>query len=205
MTSLIYILIVFFVCLIGYQLFLALSPKSLIEGLENEETTTTEEEKEEETDVVSSTSTTTSGDPLGVQATSGGSTAQLTYTNYGDENNAGAKALSLSQVNADNIKYLKMKIDDMGTFNDQLDDFKHEFAQTKTDFNTILDSQQDQITNLGKQAADATSVLTSTENQDTLNSPEMTLSLQSGNDVTSVEADIDNEDEKKDSSEMLSF
>lgn len=198
MTTLIHILIVFFVCLIGYQLFLALSPKSLIEGLENEETTATE-------DVISSTTTTTSGDPLGVQATSGGSTAQLTYTNYGDENNAGVKALSLSQVNADNIKYLKAKMDDMGTFNDQLDDFKQEFAQTKTDFNTVLDSQQDQITALGQQAADATAVLTSTETQDTVNDPDMTLSLQTGDNVSSVEEDIDNEDENKDETEMISF
>ena len=33
MISLIYILIIFFVCLIGYQLFLAFSKKSLIEGM----------------------------------------------------------------------------------------------------------------------------------------------------------------------------
>ena len=36
MISLIYILIIFFVCLIGYQLFLAFSKKSLIEGLEGD-------------------------------------------------------------------------------------------------------------------------------------------------------------------------
>jgi lipopolysaccharide export LptBFGC system permease protein LptF len=194
MTTLIYILIAFFVCLIGYQLFLALSPKSLIEGMENEE----------ETDVVSSTTTTTttSEDPLGVQATSGGSTAQLTYTNYGDENDAGRKALDLSKVNADNIKYLKMKIDDMGTFNDQLDDFKHNFEQTKTDFRTQLDSQQDQITNLGKQAADATTAITSPEAQETLNDTE---GLNASNDVANVEQEIDDEDENNDESETINF
>jgi hypothetical protein len=197
MTTLIYILIAFFVCLIGYQLFLALSPKSLIEGLENEETTT------EDVDVVSSTSTTT--EPLGVQADSGGSNAQLTYTNYGDENDPGSKALALSQVNADNIKYLKKKIDDMGTFNDQLDDFKHNFEQTKTDFNTLLDSQQDQITNLGKQAAEATTVITSTEAEDTLTGDDMAASLQTGDNVDSVEQDIDDEDENKDEEETISF
>lgn len=194
MTTLIYILIAFFVCLIGYQLFLALSPKSLIEGMENEE----------EADVVSSTTTTTttSEDPLGVQATSGGSTAQLTYTNYGDENDAGRKALDLSKVNADNIKYLKMKIDDMGTFNDQLDDFKHNFEQTKTDFRTQLDSQQDQITNLGKQAADATTAITSPEAQETLNDTE---GLNASNDVANVEQEIDDEDENNDESETINF
>jgi hypothetical protein len=41
METLIYILIIFFVCLIGYQLFLAFLPKSLIEGLENETDATT--------------------------------------------------------------------------------------------------------------------------------------------------------------------
>jgi hypothetical protein len=198
MTSLIHILIVFFVCLIGYQLFLALSPKSLIEGLENETTTTTTEGG----DVVSST---TSTEPLGVQANSGGSNAQLTYTNYGDENDAGSKALALSQVNSDNIKYLKKKIDDMGTFNDQLDDFKHDFEQTKTDFNTLLDSQQDQITNLGKQAAEATEVITNPEAEDTLTGPDMTASLQTGEDLDSVEQDIDDEDENKDESQPISF
>jgi hypothetical protein len=197
MTSLIHILIVFFVCLIGYQLFLALSPKSLIEGLENEETTT------EDVDVVSSTSTTT--EPLGVQADSGSSNAQLTYTNYGDENDPGSKALALSQVNADNIKYLKKKVDDMGTFNNQLDDFKHNFEQTKTDFNTLLDSQQDQITNLGKQAAEATTVITSTEAEDTLTGDDMAASLQTGDNVDSVEQDIDDEDENKDEEETISF
>jgi hypothetical protein len=195
MTTLIYILIAFFVCLIGYQLFLALSPKSLIEGLENEE----------EVDVVSSTTTTTSEEPLGVQADSGGSNAQLTYTNYGDENDPGSKALALSQVNADNIKYLKKKVDDMGTFNDQLDDFKHDFEQTKTDFNTVLDSQQDQITNLGKQAAEATTVITSNEAEDTLTGDDMTASLQTGDNVDSVEQDIDDEDENKDEEEIISF
>jgi hypothetical protein len=192
MTTLIYILIAFFVCLIGYQLFLALSPKSLIEGLENEE----------EVDVVSSTTTTTSEEPLGVQADSGGSNAQLTYTNYGDENEPGSKALALSQVNADNIKYLKKKVDDMGTFNDQLDNFKHDFEQTKTDFNTVLDSQQDQITKLGKQAADATTAITSPQAEETLNDTE---GLNATNDVANVEQDIDDEDENKDASETISF
>jgi hypothetical protein len=194
MTTLIYILIAFFVCLIGYQLFLALSPKSLIEGLENEE----------EVDVVSSTTTTTSEEPLGVQADSGGSNAQLTYTNYGDENEPGSKALALSQVNADNIKYLKKKVDDMGTFNDQLDDFKHDFEQTKTDFNTLLDSQQDQITNLGKQAADATTAITSPQAEETLNDTE---GLNATDDVANVEQDIDDEDkdENTDISETINF
>jgi hypothetical protein len=192
MTTLIYILIAFFVCLIGYQLFLALSPKSLIEGLENEE----------EVDVVSSTTTTTSEEPLGVQADSGSSNAQLTYTNYGDENDPGSKALALSQVNADNIKYLKKKVDDMGTFNDQLDNFKHDFEQTKTDFNTVLDSQQDQITKLGKQAADATTAITSPQAEETLNDTE---GLNATNDVANVEQDIDDEDENKDASETISF
>ena len=41
METLIYILIIFFVGLIGYQLFLAFFPKSVIEGLENETGATT--------------------------------------------------------------------------------------------------------------------------------------------------------------------
>ena len=93
----------------------------------------------------------------------------------------------------------------MGTFNDQLDDFKHDFEQTKTDFNTLLDSQQDQITNLGKQAAEATTVITSNEAEDTLTGDDMAASLQTGDNVDSVEQDIDDEDENKDEEETISF
>jgi hypothetical protein len=86
-----------------------------------------------------------------------------------------------------------------------LDDFKHNFEQTKTDFNTLLDSQQDQITNLGKQAAEATTVITNPEAQDTLTGPDMVSSLQTGDDLDSVEQDIDDEDENKDESQTINF
>ena len=90
----------------------------------------------------------------------------------------------------------------MGTFNDQLDNFKHDLEQTKTDFNTVLDSQQDQITKLGKQAADATTAITSPQAEETLNDTE---GLNATNDVANVEQDIDDEDENKDASETISF
>jgi hypothetical protein len=68
-----------------------------------------------------------------------------------------------------------------------------------------LDSQQDQITNLGKQAAEATTVITSTEAEDTLTGDDMAASLQTGDNIDSVEQDIDDEDENKDEEETISF
>ena len=94
MMSLIYILIIFFVCLIGYQLFLAFSKKSLIEGM------TEEEEEEGGGDVVDSEST-----PTTTTDTTSSST-DPTYQPYQGGSSAD-QALSLSKQNQYNIEYLQ--------------------------------------------------------------------------------------------------
>ena len=177
MTSLIHILIVIFVCLIGYQLFLALYPKSMVEGMTS--------------DVVSSNY---SGGAPGAVAASGTGGTPLAYTPYGNDKDAGVKALALSEVNKRNIQYLKVSLDDIGTFNDQLNAFKSDFAQTKTDFTTQLDQQQDQITELTKQASTATTGITGGATSSDLTSDDVTSSLDTGNSdpVASTQEDIDN-------------
>ena len=176
MMSLIHILIVFFVCLIGYQLFLALSPKSIIEGLTSNN--------------VSSNNTA----PASTVASTGTGSTPLSYTPYGNENEPGVQALALSRVNEDNIQYLKQKIDDLGTFNDQLTAFQSDFAQTKTDFTTQLDQQQQQITELTNQASTAATAMTGGATSSDLTNNDMTSSLDTGNSdpVGSVQDDIDN-------------
>ena len=83
---LIYILIVFFVCLIGYQVFLAFSSKTMIEGMESE---------------------TTDASATDTNATDAG-----TFIPY-EGGNSADKALSLATQNQYNIEYLEKKIKDV--------------------------------------------------------------------------------------------
>ena len=121
--TLIYILIVFFVCLIGYQLFLALSPKSLIEGAENM------------TDTSGSVTTSPEGGaapaPTSVEGTitTGTETTNVdvTYTPY-PTGGVADQALALSNQNKNNITSMKPKIDkidklesDISTINGRID------------------------------------------------------------------------------------
>ena len=178
MTSLIHILIIFFVCLIGYQLFLALSPKSPVEGMTNNNVS----------------SSPTAPVPASTVASTGTGSTPLSYTPYGNENEPGVQALALSRVNEDNIQYLKQKIEDLGTFNDQLNAFQSDFAQTKTDFTTQLDQQQQQISELTNQASTAATGITGGATSSSLTSDDMTSSLDTGNSdpVGSAQDDIDN-------------
>ena len=97
MDTLIYILIILFVCLIGYQLFLAFFPKSLIEGLENETDTTTD----------GATTSTSQYQPY-----QGGSVAE--------------QALSLSKQNEYNIEYLNGQVEKIIGVKEEIDKLKSE-------------------------------------------------------------------------------
>ena len=82
----------------------------------------------------------------------------------------------------------------MGTFNDQLNAFQSDFAQTKTDFTTQLDQQQQQISELTNQASTAATGITGGATSSSLTSDDMTSSLDTGNSdpVGSAQDDIDN-------------
>jgi len=133
MISLIYILIIFFVCLIGYQLFLAFSKKSLIEGMtEGEEG---EEGEGEEGGVVDSestpntttttTDTTSSSDPT-YQPYQGGSSAD--------------QALSLSKQNQYNIEYLQSKYKEIEGVKTDIDKMQQDIDTLNTSVNDLAQS-----------------------------------------------------------------
>ena len=98
METLIYILIIFFVCLIGYQLFLAFLPKSLIEGLENDN------------DAITTNTDTTNTSQY--QPYQGGSVAE--------------QALSLSKQNEYNIEYLNGQVEKIIGVKEEIDKLKAE-------------------------------------------------------------------------------
>ena len=81
----------------------------------------------------------------------------------------------------------------MGTFNDQLNAFKSEFAQTKTDFANKLDEQEQEIGGLTKQVSSAATSM-SAGTQEELTSPDVKNSLQFGDTTNTVKDDIDNQD-----------
>lgn len=135
MMSLIYILIIFFVCLIGYQVFLAFSKKSLIEGLEGDG-----EVEEEEGDVVDSesmptTDTTNSNTDPTYQPYQGGSSAD--------------QALNLSKQNQYNIEYLQSKYS-------EIEGVKNDISKMKQDIDTLNTS----VADLGDSAAELGTQLT---------------------------------------------
>jgi hypothetical protein len=135
MMSLIYILIVFFVCLIGYQVFLAFSKKSLIEGLEGDG-----EVEEEEGDVVDSESTPTT------DTTS--SSTDPTYQPYQGGSSAD-QALNLSKQNQYNIEYLQSKYS-------EIEGVKNDISKMKQDIDTLNTS----VADLGDSAAELGTQLT---------------------------------------------
>jgi hypothetical protein len=94
---LIYILIVFFVCLIGYQLFLAFFPTKMIEGMESETTDTS--------------------------ATDSSATDSGSFIPY-EGGNSADKALSLATQNQYNIEYLEKKIKDVDGVKDDINKMK---------------------------------------------------------------------------------
>jgi hypothetical protein len=124
---LIYILIVLFVCLIGYQIFLAISPKSMIEGMENEDTKTTET-----SDATEATGTT---DPNFIPYEGG---------------NSADKALSLATQNQYNIEYLNKKIKDVDKVKDDIAKMKLDIdnqQQQLGDISTQMSDVGNNITN----------------------------------------------------------
>ena len=142
MMSLIYILIIFFVCLIGYQLFLAFSKKSLIEGM------TEEEEEEGGGDVVDSEST-----PTTTTDTTSSST-DPTYQPYQGGSSAD-QALSLSKQNQYNIEYLQSKYK-------EIEGVKNDITKMKQDIDTLDTSVND----LAQSAADLGTQVTGGQPQD---------------------------------------
>jgi TolA-binding protein len=116
METLIYILIIFFVCLIGYQLFLAFFPKSVIEGLENETDTGTG------TTDTPTTNTGTTDTPQ-YQPYQGGSVAE--------------QALSLSKQNEYNIEYLNGQVEKIIGVKDEIDKLKEEIDMQGDQINDL--------------------------------------------------------------------
>lgn len=148
MISLIYILIAFFVCLIGYQLFLALSKKSLIEGLEGDG----EVEEEGDGDVVDSESTPTT-DTTTTETTS---SSEPTYQPYQGGSSAD-QALSLSKQNQYNIEYLQSKYKEIEGVKTDIDRMKQDIDTLSTSVNDLAQSAGELGTELtGGQPQDET-------------------------------------------------
>jgi len=139
MLSLIYILIAFFVCLIGYQLFLAFSKKSLIEGMTD---------GEEEGDVVDSETTPTTTTTDTTDTTDTTSSSEPTYQPYQGGSSAD-QALSLSKQNQYNIEYLQSKYK-------EIEGVKGDIDKMKQDIDTLNTS----VADLGQSAADLGTQLT---------------------------------------------
>ena len=131
MTSLIYILIVFFVCLIGYQLFLAFSKKSLIEGM-------TDGEEEEDGDVVDSETTPNTT----TTTTTNTSSSEPTYQPYQGGSSAD-QALSLSKQNQYNIEYLQSKYKEIEGVKTDIDRMKQDIDTLNTSVNDLAQSAAD--------------------------------------------------------------
>lgn len=122
MMTLIYILIVFFVCLIGYQLFLAFSGCKLIEGMDTVSTEGTPP-------VITDTTTTDATDSPSYQAYQGGSTAD--------------QALSLSKQNQYNIEYLNGEVKKIGGMSAEIDKMKLDIDTINDQMNELASSAGD--------------------------------------------------------------
>jgi hypothetical protein len=118
---LIYILIVFFVCLIGYQLFLAFFPTKMIEGMDSDASATE-----------SATDTTTTES----------ATDASTFIPY-EGGNSADKALSLATQNQYNIEYLQKKIKDV-------DGVKDDISKMKLDLTNQQQQVSDLATQMGE-------------------------------------------------------
>lgn len=132
MMSLIYILIIFFVCLIGYQLFLAFSKKSLIEGMTD---------GEEEGDVVDSETTPTDTTTT-TTTTDTTSSSEPTYQPYQGGSSAD-QALSLSKQNQYNIEYLQSKYKEIEGVKNDIDKMQQDIDTLNTSVNDLAQSAAD--------------------------------------------------------------
>ena len=163
--TLIYILIIFFVCLIGYQLFLAFSGCKLIEGME-----TVEGGDTVSTEGTTTTTTTNATDSPSYQAYQGGSTAD--------------QALSLSKQNQYNIEYLNSEVKKIGGMSAEID-------KMKLDIDTI----NDQMGELASSAGDLGTAISGGTTPDELTTITGTNTGETTDEqVSSVEASIDEED-----------
>ena len=178
METLIYILIIFFVCLIGYQLFLAFLPKSLIEGLENE------------TDTGTGTGTTDTP----TTNTGTGTTSTSQYQPY-QGGSVAEQALSLSKQNEYNIEYLNGQVEKIIGVKDEIDKLKAE-----------IDIQGDQINDLGGQVASAGQEILGDATTDSIGDISGTSTGTDEENVDLAEADIDAGDEtQKEADESLAL
>lgn len=187
MTTLIYILIVFFVCLIGYQLFLALSPKSLIEGVENMEdtsgTVTTSPESGAAPPPTSVEGTITTGDET--------TNVDVTYTPY-PMGGVADQALALSNQNKNNITSMKPKID-------KIDKLESDIAA----INGNIDTLQSQMDDLAAQAGNLGTELSGDVTADTtvtgLGSTDTSTEAQNEMNAIDDEDEADNPQQQADS------
>jgi len=125
---LIYILIVLFVCLIGYQIILAFYPKTVIEGLENE------------TDATTTTDTTTGG--------------AAEYQPYQPGSSAN-QALELATQNQYNIEYLNTKVKEIAGVKDDIDKMKLDLNSQQSQITDLVGQSAELSTQLtgGNQSA----------------------------------------------------
>lgn len=131
---LIYILIVLFVCLIGYQIILAFYPKMVIEGLENE------------TDATTGTGTTT-----GTTDTTGGGAEYQPYQPGSSAN----QALELATQNQYNIEYLNTKVKEIAGVKDDIDKMKLDLNSQQSQITDLVGQSAELSTQLtgGNQSA----------------------------------------------------
>jgi len=117
---LIYILILVFICLLVYQTYLAISPFSIIEGLENTNTNT---------DTNTNTNTNTNTDTNSLK--------EYKPYNLNDPNNA----LILAQQNAGNIEVLKGRIDTLDGVNKRVDNLEQSVELMQTQLDGLVQQQ----------------------------------------------------------------
>jgi hypothetical protein len=125
---LIYILIVLFVCLIGYQIILAFYPKMVIEGLENETDATT-----------------------GTTDTTGGGAEYQPYQPGSSAN----QALELATQNQYNIEYLNTKVKEIAGVKDDIDKMKLDLNSQQSQITDLVGQSAELSTQLtgGNQSA----------------------------------------------------
>jgi hypothetical protein len=180
MISLIYILIIFFVCLIGYQLFLALSKKSLIEGM-----TEGEEEDVVDSESTPTTNTTTSTTDTTTSTTDTTNSSDPTYQPYQGGSSAD-QALSLSKQNQYNIEYLQSKYK-------EIEGVKTDIDRMKQDIDTLNTSVNDLAQSAGELGTELTGGQPQDETQEELGNIDLGTS-DTGEITDDVKQSIDEED-----------
>ena len=129
------ILIIFFIGLIGYQLFLAFSGNNLIEGLANKPM---KQIKQNTTNATNATKTTT---------TTTNSSNQYKPYNTNDPNNQNS-ALILSQQNAGNIEVLKGRVDGFDGVKARVDKMQQNIDSMQVQIDALVQQQADYATEL---------------------------------------------------------